>query len=61
MLAIVVSAEGQPQNVRVEKGLGMGLDEAAIEALKQWRFEPATLNERPVAIQANVEVNFKLE
>lgn len=61
VLAMVVSAEGNPQDVRVEKGLGMGLDEAAIEALKQWRFQPAKLNGRLVAIQLTVEVNFVLQ
>jgi protein TonB len=38
----------------------MGLDEKAIEAVSQWRFQPATLNGQPVAVQINVEVSFRL-
>jgi protein TonB len=37
-----------------------GLDEKAIEAVSQWRFQPATLNAQPVAVQINVEVSFRL-
>ena len=36
----------------------MGLDENAIEAVKQWRFEPAMKDGKPVAVEINVEVTF---
>jgi TonB family protein len=38
----------------------MGLDEQAIEAVKTWRFRPATLDGKPVDAQIAVEVNFRL-
>jgi protein TonB len=38
----------------------MGLDEKAVEAVKQYRFKPATENGKPVAVFENVEVNFKI-
>jgi periplasmic protein TonB len=38
----------------------MGLDEKAIAAVREWRFQPATLNGQPVAVQINVEVSFRL-
>jgi TonB family protein len=38
----------------------MGLDQKAIEAVQQWRFQPATKDGRPVAVQISVEVSFKL-
>ena len=38
----IVDTSGIPQCVRVHKGAGFGMDEAAIEALKKWRFTPAT-------------------
>lgn len=38
----------------------MGLDERAIEAIRQWRFEPSRKNGIPVAVPVNVEVNFRL-
>ena len=45
---------------RVQRTLGMGLDEKAIEAIRSWRFEPARKDGVPVAVQINVEVNFRL-
>jgi len=40
--------------------LGVGLDEKAIEAVSHWRFRPGMKGGRPVATQANIEVNFRL-
>jgi TonB family protein len=44
----------------VQRTLGLGLDEKAIEAVRKWKFEPAMKNGQPVAVQVNVEVNFRL-
>jgi len=60
MLQIIVGADGRPKDVRVARSLGFGLDERAIEAVRQWRFEPATKDGQPVAVLVNVEVNFRL-
>lgn len=60
VLWLVVGADGKPQQIRVQRPLGMGLDEKAIEAVRQWRFEPARLNGNAVPVQINVEVNFRL-
>ena len=38
----------------------MGLDEKAVEAIRRWRFEPARKDGVPVAVQINVEINFRL-
>ena len=46
--------------MRIERGLGMGLDQRALEAIKQWRFQPAVKDGEPVAVSARVEVNFRL-
>ena len=59
-VSIVVDATGRPQNVRVTRGVGMGLDEKAMEAVRQYRFKPATENGKPVAVYLNVEVNFEI-
>jgi len=59
-VSIIVGADGKPQNVHVTRGVGMGLDEKAIDAVKQYRFKPATLNGKPVAVYLNVEVNFEI-
>jgi protein TonB len=38
----------------------MGLDERAVAAVAQWRFRPALRHGRPIAVSAEVEVNFRL-
>jgi len=60
VLWMVVGADGRPREVRVARGLGMGLDEKAMQAVKQWKFEPAMKDGHPVAVQMNVEVSFRL-
>lgn len=60
VLWLVVGADGKPNQVRIQRALGMGLDEKAMEAVRQWRFEPAKLNGQAVPVQINVEVNFRL-
>ena len=60
LLWLVVGPEGRPHNIRVQRSLGMGLDEKAVAAVSTWRFQPATLNGQPVAVEVNVEVSFRL-
>jgi len=59
-VSIIVDAQGRPQNVHVTRGVGMGLDEKAMEAVRQYRFKPGTENGKPVATYLNVEVNFEI-
>lgn len=60
VLSIVIAAGGQVQDVRVLRGLGLGLDTRAADAVLQWRFRPAMVDGKPVATRAVVEVNFRL-
>jgi len=60
VLWLIVDQNGRPQQVKVARSLGMGLDQKAIEAVRNWKFEPAMKDGRPVAVQINVEVNFRL-
>ena len=60
VLAMVVGPDGKPHDIRIQRGLGMGLDQKAIQAVQQWRFAPATKDGRPVAVLISVEVSFKL-
>jgi periplasmic protein TonB len=60
VLWLVVDASGHPQQIRVQRALGMGLDEKAIEAVKQWKFDPARKDGQAVPVMINVEVNFRL-
>jgi periplasmic protein TonB len=60
VLWVVVGPDGRTHEVRVRRTLGMGLDEKAIEAIRLWKFEPGRKDGIPVAVQVNVEVNFRL-
>jgi protein TonB len=60
ILWMIVDDQGRPRDIRVVRGLGFGLDAKAIEAVKQWKFQPAMKDGRPVNVQISVEVGFKL-
>lgn len=55
-----VDEKGNPSHVRVLRGIGMGLDEKAVDAVKQYRFKPALENGRPVLVELNVDVTFQI-
>jgi TonB family protein len=57
----IIDKEGNVTNVKVLKGLPMGLDQAAVDAIKKWKFKAATLNGKPVAVYYNLTVNFQLQ
>ena len=57
---LIVDSEGNPQNVRLVNHLGMGLDQKAIEAVKQYRFRPAMYQGHSVAVQIVIDVDFHL-
>jgi len=60
VLSLVVGEAGYPRDVRVLRGLGMGLDERAVAAVSAWRFKPGMKDGMAVPVFATVEVNFKL-
>lgn len=60
IVSIIVGRDGIPQNPRVVRPLGMGLDEKALEAIKQYRFKPAMKGNTPVPVMMNVEIDFRL-
>ena len=62
ILRIVVDIKGDVTNIKVLKSMGhTGMDEAAIDAVKQWKFKPAMTNNKPVAVYIDVTINFRLE
>ena len=61
ILQTIIDKNGDITDVQVLKGLPMGLTEAATEAVKQWKYKPATLNGKPVAVYFNLTVNFQLQ
>jgi protein TonB len=60
LLSIVVDQNGLPRDIKIVRPLGLGLDQKAIEAVMKWRFRPGMKGGRAVAVQAQVEVSFRL-
>jgi protein TonB len=60
LVNLIVDQNGNPVNVHVLRGVGMGLDDKAVEAVKQYKFKPAREGGKPVAVELNVEVNFQI-
>jgi TonB family protein len=60
MVSLIVDAQGTPQHVRVVRQLGMGLDEKAVEAVRQYKFKPAMYQGKAVPVEVNIEVNFQI-
>jgi len=60
VVSVIVDAQGNPQRVHVIRPLGMGLDEKAVEAVRQYKFKPAYYQGHPVAVEVNIEVNFRI-
>jgi len=60
LIALIVEKDGRPSDIHVQTSLGMGLDEKAIEAVKNWRFEPAMKDGHPVRVPIAIEVDFHL-
>lgn len=58
VLSLVVSPEGTPREVKVARSLDPDSDQKAIETVNTWKFDPATRDCKPVAVQISVEVNF---
>jgi TonB family protein len=61
LVTVVIGTDGLVHDINIVKGIGAGLDEKAIEALTKWHFQPGTLNGEPVAVRANIEINFRLQ
>jgi TonB family protein len=60
VLAVEIRPDGFADNIRVVRGLGLGLDENAMTAVRQWQFQPGTKDGAAVTVQATIEVNFRL-
>jgi len=61
-MKVVVLADGTvAEDVAIIKSLDDELDQQAIKAVKQWTFQPGTKDDKPVAVECNVEMTFKLK
>ena len=55
-----VDEQGNPSHVKVSRGVGMGLDEKAVEAVRQYIFKPAMEAGKPVPVELSIEVDFQI-
>lgn len=60
VVGLIVDVSGRPQDLRIVRPLGMGLDERAVDAVSQYRFKPAQYEGKPVPVYVNVEVDFHI-
>ncbi len=60
VVSLIVDPTGNPQRIHIVRPLGMGLDEKALEAVRQYKFKPALYKGRAVAVEVNIEVNFRI-
>jgi periplasmic protein TonB len=61
LLIAIITPDGKATSIKVVKGLGLGLDEKAVEAVRAWRFRPAAgPNGRPAPVRQTIEVTFHL-
>ena len=60
LMEVVVRADGTVGSARVTRGLGYGLDERAVAAVRQWRFAPARRLGVPVDVAVEVAMEFNL-
>jgi TonB family protein len=60
VLTTFISIDGVPEGIKVVRELGGGLDEKAIECLRQWRFRPALNHDEPVVATITVEMEFRI-
>jgi TonB family protein len=61
VLEALIGKTGEVLDIKLLRACGLGLDEAALEAVYQWRYTPTLLNGRPVEVIANVTVVFELK
>jgi TonB family protein len=60
LLRTVVDATGVPRQMAIARPIGFGLDEKAVDAIKNSRFRPATLNGQPVPVVVDLVVTFRI-
>lgn len=61
LMKIEIGIDGQVRSLDLARGIGLGLDEKAAEALMKWKFKPGMVDGQPVPVKASVEINFRLQ
>lgn len=58
-LRAVVGTDGHVRDVEIVRGVGWGLNESAVEAVRTWEFKPGTKDGAPVEATAPIEIDFR--
>ena len=61
ILEAIIDQQGSVRDVNILRGLGLGLDESAVDAVSQWQYTPTFYNGRPVEVLLTVTVQFQLQ
>jgi TonB family protein len=59
-LHLTVGTDGKTHDITVKRGLSAGLNEAAIQAVRRWRFQPATKDGQQIPVEVDIQVSFNL-
>ena len=60
LLSLIVTSSGTVRDVEVTQSLEKSLDKKAVETVRTWRFDPATLDGKPVAVRIRVQITFRI-
>ena len=60
LIRLIVDKDGRASRLSIDRAIGLGLDERALAAVRDYVFSPATRNGEPVAVEIGVEVNFQI-
>lgn len=58
LIGLIITSKGEPKDVHVVRSLEKDVDQAAVDAVRQWHFDPATKDGTPVAVKIDVEIRF---
>ncbi len=61
LVNLVVDEAGVPTHLKIVRSLDKKFDKSALTAVSQYRFKPATKNDKPVAVQLNVDISFRIQ
>jgi TonB family protein len=61
VLSVTVGSDGVARDITVKRSLDPGLDNNAIAAIQQWKFQPASKDGAAVSVMSTIEVNFRLK
>lgn len=60
ILELIIGTDGEVESVTLLRGLPLGLTKSAVDAVKQWRFQPSTYHSKPVSVRYILTIHFNL-